>query len=57
MGEVNFHTRIKVGFGLPQGVIGINGEFGLDRIALTVGLGYAKFRDVSGVLGFHAGLR
>ena len=57
MGEIKFHSRIKIGFGLPQGVLGINAEFGIDRIALTAGIGYAKFKNTPGTLGFHVGLR
>ncbi|MBL4625098.1 MAG: hypothetical protein JKY42_08170 [Flavobacteriales bacterium] len=57
IGELKFHTRVKIGYGLPQGIVGINGEFGLDRLAVTAGIGYAKFRNTSGALGFHTGFR
>ncbi|MDA9563782.1 hypothetical protein N9R81_03785 [Flavobacteriales bacterium] len=57
VGEINLHTRVKLGYGLPQGVIGMNGEIGLERIALTAGIGYAIYRNTTGKLGYHAGLR
>ena len=57
IGEIKFNTRIKLGYGLPQGVFGINGEFGLDYITFTTGFGYAKMRTTSGAFGFHVGFR
>jgi hypothetical protein len=55
--KIKIHTRLKVGYGLPQGVIGINGEFGVERFATTAGIGYAAFRNTIGTIGFHVGFR
>lgn len=57
LAKIKIHTRLKVGYGLPQGVLGINGEFGLDHFSLTLGLGYAAFRNTIGAIGFHTGFR
>jgi hypothetical protein len=57
LAKIKIHTRVKIGYGLPQGVLGINGEFGLDRFAMTVGIGYAEFRNTIGTIGFHTGFR
>lgn len=57
IGEIQMNTRIKIGYGLPQGIFGINGEFGFDYITFTSGFGYARFRDTKGAFGFHVGFR
>ena len=57
LAKIKIHTRVKVGYGLPQGVIGINGEFGLDHFAITAGIGYAAFKNTIGSIGLNGGFR
>lgn len=55
--NTQINKAIKVGYGIPYGTIGINGEFGLPRVTITGGIGYAQYINTKGRLGFGLGFK
>jgi len=50
--------RVKTGYGIPYGFLGINGEIGSAYVSAHAGIGYVAFvRDVKGAIGYTIGMR